>query len=106
MTDRITLAINACAGLSDEELIKRGYGGFAKMINRKRQYATAARTFKAASDVVSKELGTAMARLHAAQMELAKAQDTIAALEMLDAPIVDTSEADAMLSAALKKSAH
>lgn len=106
MTNRITLAMNACAGLTDEELEARGKGSFAKMINRKRQYAAAARSLKASSDVVGKEFKLAMAQLQKAQEELAKAQATIAALEALDAPVGDTSEADAMLSEALKKSAH
>ena len=42
-TTRTQLALAACEGLSDAELAERGAQGFAKMILRKRNYATAAR---------------------------------------------------------------
>ena len=103
MTSRIQLALAACEGLTDEELAKRGAGSFAKMINRKRQYAAAARTLKAASDVMGNELALTIKQMEKAQSDLAKAQSTVATMDMLDAPITDTSQADAMLAKALGK---
>lgn len=37
MTDRTTLALAACAGLTDAELAERGASGYRKMRDRKRQ---------------------------------------------------------------------
>ena len=91
MTDRTTLALAACTGLSDAELAERGASAFARMITRKRQYATAARTMTA----VSKKLLTENAEL---AKQLAQAQATIKALQELDAPITDTTEAAGLLA--------
>lgn len=48
-TTRTQLALAACEGLSDAELAERGAQGFAKMIIRKRTYATAARALDKAN---------------------------------------------------------
>lgn len=98
MTDRTTLALQTCQGLSDEELAKRGAQAFAKMIDRKRKYAVAARTMAAAVGVLQHELAQARKQLQQAQSDLAQAQAKIATLEQLDTPITDTSEAASMLA--------
>ncbi len=95
MTDRTSLALAACQGLSDDELAQRGLSGFAKMINRKRTYATAARGLYA----VCKKQEQEIAKL---QAELAQAKATIAQLEALDAPIGDTAEADQLIAGIMK----
>lgn len=85
MTDRTTLALAACAGISDTELAERGNQGYAKMIQRKRKYAQAARML-------------AVANAHLAK-ELAKT------LEQLDAPVGDTTLAAGMLASIAAKPA-
>ena len=63
MTDRTTLALAACAGLSDAELAERGNQGYAKMIQRKRKYAQAARMMAVANAHLAKELADLMRHL-------------------------------------------
>lgn len=92
MTDRTTLALAACQGLTDEELAQRGTSGYRKMRDRKRQYATAAR-------MLAKGLELAEAKIAALQKQLAQAQKHAAALEQLDAPVTDTTQAADMLAA-------
>lgn len=89
---RIALALAACQGLTDDDLAARGPGGFAKMIDRKRRYATAARTL----DVVVK-MAAARLKDTTAKLELAQAQ--LASLAALDAPVADTTQAAGMLAA-------
>jgi len=91
MTDRTTLALAACAGLSDAELAQRGAQGYAKMIERKRKYAAAARLVATANEVLAKELAKTKAALKAAQAQLTT-------LEQLDTPISDTTQAMGMLA--------
>lgn len=102
MTDRTALALAACQGLTTEELASRGPGSFAKMINRKRAYAAAARTLAASGATVTKELAMARKQLEDAQAALAQAQATIAQLEALEAPIGDTTVADQMIAGLMK----
>ena len=91
MTDRTTLALTACAGISDAELAERGTQGYAKMIQRKRKYAQAARMMAVANAHLAKELAKAQAALKAAQTQLTT-------LEQLDAPVGDTTLAAGMLA--------
>ena len=96
MTDRTTLALAACAGISDAELAERGTQGYAKMIQRKRKYAAAARLLAVANAQLAKELAKTQAALKAAQAQ-------ITALEQLDAPVGDTSLAAGMLASIAAK---
>jgi hypothetical protein len=98
MTDRTTLALAACQGMTDDDLAARGPGGFAKMIDRKRRYATAARALDAMARL-------AAARIKSMGRELEAAQAQLAALEQLDAPVGDTSQAMSMLAAIAAKPA-
>lgn len=91
MTDRITLALAACQGMTDEDLAKRGTGAFAKMIDRKRKYAFAARTLAAGVPALEKKVAEL-------QHQLALAKTQIASLQELDAPVTDTTEAAALLA--------
>ena len=91
MTDRTTLALAACAGISDAELAERGTQGYAKMIQRKRKYAQAARMLAVANAHLIKQLAQAKAALEAAQTQLTT-------LEQLDAPVGDTALAAGMLA--------
>lgn len=96
MTDRTTLALAACAGISDAELAERGAQGFKKMIERKRKYATAARRAAVANAQLAKELAKTKAALKAAQAQLTT-------LEQLDAPVGDTALAAGMLASIAAK---
>lgn len=96
MTDRTTLALAACQGLSDAELAQRGPQGFGKMIQRKRKYAAAARIMAVANAQLAKELAKTKAALKEAQAQLTT-------LEQLDAPIGDTSLAAGMLASIAAK---
>lgn len=99
MTDRTTLALAACEGLTDEDLAQRGPGAFAKMIERKRKYAMAAR-------VIASAVPQLEATIASLQQQLALAQAQLATLQELDAPVTDTAEAAALLaSLSLKKDA-
>lgn len=98
MTDRITLALAACQGMTDEDLAKRGTGAFAKMIDRKRKYAFAARTLAAAVPTLEKKVAEL-------QHQLALAQAQLASLQELDEPVTDTTEAAALLANLSKKDA-
>lgn len=85
---RIQLALAACQGLTDEDLQQRGPGGFKAMIERKRKYASAART-----------LNIIAASLH---KQVQQAADTLTELDSLDAiepKLGDISQAAAMLAA-------
>ena len=90
-SERIALALAACEGLSDAELAQRGAGGFKAMIERKRSYAAAARHLHA---VLEKVAPAAQAQAK----ELAALKESFATLEQLDAPVVDVSEAAALLA--------
>lgn len=105
MKSRIELALDACSGLTDEELTQRGKGSFAKMIERKRNYAFAARSLNSTQEVLMSELKNARKQLAAAQEQVGKAQALIAMIEHLDAPIDDTTQAQALIESTLKKSA-
>lgn len=96
MTDRTTLALAACQGLTDEELAQRGPEGYRKMRDRKRQYATAAR-------MLAKGMEMAEAKIAKLQDQVAKLQARVAALQELDAPVTDTSEAASLLANLAKK---
>lgn len=99
MKDRTTLAIAACEGLTNEDLAQRGAGAFAKMIERKRKYAFAART-------LADTLSAAKKTIDNLQQQLALAQAQIATMQELDAPVPDTTEAAALLaSISVKKDA-
>ena len=98
MTDRTTLALAACAGISDAELAERGTQGYAKMIQRKRKYAQAARMLAVANAHLAKELAKTQAALKAAQAQLTT-------LEQLDAPVGDTALAAGMLASIAAKPA-
>ena len=98
MTDRTTLALAACAGITEAELVERGNQGYAKMIQRKRKYAAAARLLAVANAQLAKELAKTQAALKAAQAQ-------ITALEQLDAPVGDTSLAAGMLASIAAKPA-
>lgn len=92
MTDRTTLALAACAGLTDTELAERGAQGFKKMRDRKRQYANAAR-------MLAKGMELAEAKIASLEKQLDAAKKQIATLEQLDAPVTDTTQAADMLTA-------
>ena len=98
MTDRTTLALAACTGISDAELAERGNQGYAKMIQRKRKYAQAARMMAVANAHLIKQLAQAKAALEAAQTQLTT-------LEQLDAPVGDTTLAAGMLASIAAKPA-
>lgn len=102
-TDRITLALAACEGLTNEELAYRGAGSFAKMIDRKRVYAAEARSNAVAVAMLKVGLMTCKTIIAKLQDDIAKAQRTIETLESYDGQIVDTSEAREMLDSILKK---
>jgi uncharacterized protein YlxW (UPF0749 family) len=99
MTDRTTLALAACQGLTDEDLAQRGAAGFAKMIDRKRKYATAARTLAVGGAKILKANETLSKQVAELQEQVAKLKTTMDALQNLDAPVTDTSEAATMLAA-------
>lgn len=96
-TTRTTLALAACVGLTDAELAERGTDGYRKMIDRKRQYAKAAR-------MLAKGMELAEAKIAALQKQLAAAQKQLATLEQLDAPVTDTTQAADMLASIAGKS--
>lgn len=96
MTDRATLALAACQGIDDADLAQRGTQGFKNMIDRKRKYATAARLLAVTNQHLAQELAQAKKALAAAQAELAE-------IKALDAPVGDTSQALAMLTALAHK---
>lgn len=96
MTDRTTLALAACQGLSDTELAERGQAGYQKMRDRKRHYAGLARAVTLALAVQNKHVKQL-------QAQVAQLQATIAELQNLDAPVTDTSAAAAMLAGIGKK---
>ena len=98
MTDRTTLALAACAGISDTELAERGTQGYTKTIQRKRKYAAAARLLAVANAQLAKELAKTQAALKAAQAQ-------ITALEQLDAPVGDTALAAGILASIAAKPA-
>ena len=89
--ERIALALAACEGMSNEELAKRGKGGFKAMIERKRSYAKASRHYHAVLEKLAP-----MAKAQA--KELAAMKASFEALEQLDKPIEDVSEAAALLA--------
>lgn len=91
MTDRTTLALAACAGIDDAELAQRGAQGFKAMIERKRKYAAAARMAALANEVLAQELKQT-------RKDLAAVKAQLTALEQLDAPVGDTSQAAGMLA--------
>lgn len=95
MTDRTALALAACEGLTNEELAQRGAGGFKYTIERKRAYARAARHMHA---TLHKLVPAAAAQA----MELAAIKTNIEAIEQMDKPVEDVSQA-AELLANLKK---
>jgi cell division protein FtsB len=99
MTDRTTLALAACQGLSDAELAERGTGGYLKMRDRKRKYSTAAKMLYVAGQKQHAELQKAQARI--AQLEA-----EVAALKALQADVEDTTEAAQMLQAISAKKAQ
>ncbi len=90
-TDRTTLALAACQGLTNEELAKRGPGGYLKMRDRKRSYATAARVLATGMDAADLKIAQLQAELEAAKKK-------IAALEQIDAPVTDTTQAASVLA--------
>lgn len=98
MTDRTTLALAACQGLDDAELAQRGAGGYQKMRDRKRHYASLARAASIGLKMAAKQMKEQQAKI--AQLEA-----TIAELQNLDAPITDTSEAANLLAGLNKKDA-
>lgn len=106
MTDRTTLALAACEGLPDAELAERGAQGFKKMIERKRKYAAAFRMTSAAGVAVVQELKKATAKAEELQAKLDKANATIAALQAMDTPVSDTTQAADMLKNLGKKGAQ
>ena len=91
MTDRITLALAACEGLSNEELAQRGAGGFKAMIERKRTYARAARHMYAT-------LQGLVPAAAAQAKELTAIKTNIEALEQMDKPVEDVSQAAELLA--------
>lgn len=93
---RTELALAACQGMTDKDISDRGPGGFAAMIDRKRQYAFAARALASANHALQ-------AKLDAALNELAMAKTTINAMEALDAPITADTGVGDMLAAIFKK---
>lgn len=95
---RIALTLAACQGMTDDDLAARGPGGFAKMIDRKRRYATAARALDAVVKVAAARLKDTAAKLELAQAQLAE-------LQALDAPVADTTQAADMLAAIAAKPA-
>lgn len=97
-SSRTELALAACAGLSDEELAKRGKGAFAAMIQRKRAYASAARITAGQLEKVSKKLA-------AQDKQIAELQAKLTAMMagQLDAPVEDTSMAACVLASIANK---
>ena len=89
--ERIALALAACEGLTNEELAQRGPGGFKAMIERKRNYANAARHFAA----ILKQAGK---KVQALQQQLIAQQATMATIEQMDKPVADVSAAAALLA--------
>lgn len=98
MTDRTTLALAACKGITDAELADRGEAGYMKMRDRKRHYAAAARTIA----VIGKKLLSDNKQLEA---KVAALQKQLATLEQLDAPVTDTTDAANLLACLTKKDA-
>lgn len=105
MTDRTTLALAACAGLTDAELAQRGTSAFSKMIERKRKYANAARALAKGIEIAEAALTAKNKQIADLQKQLAAAKSHAAALEQLDAPVTDTAQAAAMLAAISGKTA-
>ena len=88
--NRTDLALAACEGLTDEDLLKRGESGFPKMIDRKRKYASAARLLYAENAALKEKLIKAME-----QLELQK--NMIQQLEALNVQVNDTTQAQELL---------
>lgn len=103
MTDRTTLALAACQGLTDEELAKRGTGGYRKMRDRKRHYAALARGMAAVIVQAKAEVDKRDAIIAKLHNEIAALKMGINALQELDAPVTDTSEAASLLANLAKK---
>lgn len=97
--NRTELALLACEGMTDEDLMKRGQSAFPKMIDRKRHYSKAARVMAAQNEILKRQLTKAL-------KELETAKTSLSMLKPLDAAIIDTSEAKSILkgfaSAAMK----
>lgn len=89
--NRAELALMACDGMSDDELVMRGKGAFAGMIHRKRKYADAARKIATVAEAMS-------IKIKELEEELLLAKQVIADLDALSAPVNDLSEANIILS--------
>lgn len=100
--NRITLALAACEGLTDEELAQRGAGGFKKMIERKREYATRSHAKELSIGILKIGLRTSSVVVAKLQDELAKAHMTIQTLESLNEPVTHVTDATKMLEGIIK----
>lgn len=99
MTDRTTLALAACQGLSDAELADRGPQSFKKMIERKRKYAASARILIVTAVQQEKKIEALKAQVAALTQQVA----TFQAIEKLEAPVDDTTQAASMLASIASK---
>ena len=93
--NRTDLALAACEGMTDEDLMKRGECGFPKMIDRKRKYAAATRLLLAENAMLKDKLAKALAQIEV-QMSMIKQ------LEALNVQVDDTTEAQELLKGFLK----
>lgn len=102
-TTRQTLAMQACAGMSDAELQERGLGSFAAMRDRKRWYAQKARVLGKAAVTLDATVKLQDKKIAQLQAQFAELQAKYEALLNLDAPVSDTSAAQGLLAQLAKK---
>jgi len=106
MTDRTSLALAACKGLTDQELAERGVEGYRKMRDRKRHYAAMARGMAAVILQAKEELEKKDKHIAALTNRIAQMQMTINEMQSLDAPVGDTTQAASLLANLGKKGAE
>lgn len=97
-TTRQNLALQACEGLSDAELEKRGAGAFKAMIERKRGYADSSRKLAVSLLQAGTLLGQRDKKIAALEKQVAELQAKYEAALQLDAPVENTDLAAQLLA--------
>lgn len=92
MDNRTKLALDACAGMTDEDIAGRGHEGFIKMIIRKRTYAA---MFRKAMETLKSQ----SERIDLLENELVIARKSIEHLVLLDSEVKNPIDVKQVLSA-------